>query len=180
MVTTPAFTIPLKNSQCLPSALLQCGRTPFISRPSLGRPPDEPSTLGEALNDVFVPLFTKQFPEVVDFWLPPEACSYRIAVVSIKKSYPGHARRIMLAVWSYLKQFTYTKFVIVVDDDIDARNWQDVVGSGNAYRPIERHSNFRKYANRLFGFCLPLLRTWIQNGYRCHYQDSSRNATRVG
>ena len=92
-----------------------------------GRPPDEPSTLGEALNDVFVPFFTKQYPEVVDFWLPPEACSYRIAVVSIKKLYPGHARRIMMAVWSYLKQFTYTKFVIVVDDDIDARNWQDVV-----------------------------------------------------
>lgn len=92
-----------------------------------GRPPDEPSTLGEALNDVFVPMFAKQFPEVVDFWLPPDACSYRVAVVSIKKAYAGHARRIMMAVWSYLKQFTYTKFVIVVDDDIDARNWRDVV-----------------------------------------------------
>ncbi len=92
-----------------------------------GRPPDEPSVLGEALNDVFVPLFSKQFPEVTDFWLPPEACSYRVAVVSIKKAYPGHARRIMMAVWSYLKQFTYTKFVIIVDHDINARSWADVI-----------------------------------------------------
>jgi 4-hydroxy-3-polyprenylbenzoate decarboxylase len=92
-----------------------------------GRPPDEPSVLGEALNDVFVPLLTQQFPEIVDFWLPPEACSYRVAVVSIKKAYPGHAKRIMMAVWSYLRQFMYTKFVIVVDDDIDARDWNDVI-----------------------------------------------------
>lgn len=92
-----------------------------------GRPPDEPSVLGEALNDVFVPLFIQQFPEVTDFWLPPEACSYRIAVVSMKKAYAGHAKRIMMGVWSYLRQFTYTKFVIVVDSDIDARNWDDVM-----------------------------------------------------
>ena len=92
-----------------------------------GRPPDEPSVLGEALNDVFVPLFQQQFPEIVDFWLPPEACSYRVGVVSIKKAYPGHAKRIMMAVWSYLRQFMYTKFVIVVDADIDARDWKDVI-----------------------------------------------------
>ena len=92
-----------------------------------GRPPDEPSILGEALNEVFVPLITQQFPEIVDFWLPPEGCSYRIAVVSMKKSYPGHAKRVMMAVWSYLRQFMYTKWVIVVDDDIDARNWKDVM-----------------------------------------------------
>ena len=92
-----------------------------------GRPPDEPSVLGEALNDVFVPLLTQQFPEIVDFWLPPEACSYRAAVVSIKKAYPGHAKRIMMAIWSYLRQFMYTKFVIVVDEDIDARDWKDVI-----------------------------------------------------
>jgi 4-hydroxy-3-polyprenylbenzoate decarboxylase len=83
--------------------------------------------LGEALNDVFLPLFRQQFPEVVDFWLPPEGCSYRVAVVSIRKAYPGHAKRIMMGVWSYLRQFMYTKFVIVVDDDIDARDWKDVV-----------------------------------------------------
>jgi 4-hydroxy-3-polyprenylbenzoate decarboxylase len=92
-----------------------------------GRPPDEPSVLGEALNDVFVPLMIQQYPEIVDFWLPPEACSYRVAVVSIKKAYPGHAKRIMMAVWSYLRQFMYTKFVIVVDDDINARDWNDVI-----------------------------------------------------
>jgi 4-hydroxy-3-polyprenylbenzoate decarboxylase len=92
-----------------------------------GRPPDEPSVLGEALNEVFAPLIIQQFPEIVDFWLPPEACSYRVAVVSLKKAYPGHARRIMMAVWSYLRQFTYTKFVIVVDHDIDARSWRDVI-----------------------------------------------------
>ena len=92
-----------------------------------GRPPDEPSVLGEALNEVFIPLMVQQFPEIVDFWLPPEACSYRVAVVSIKKAYAGHAKRIMMAVWSYLRQFMYTKFVIVVDEDIDARDWNDVV-----------------------------------------------------
>ena len=92
-----------------------------------GRPPDEPSVLGEALNEVFIPLIRQQFPEIVDFWLPPEGCSYRIAVVSMKKAYPGHAKRIMLGVWSYLRQFMYTKWVIVVDDDIDARDWKDVM-----------------------------------------------------
>ena len=92
-----------------------------------GRPPDEPSILGQALNDVFVPLLQQQFPEIVDFWLPPEACSYRIAVVSIKKTYAGQAKRIMMGVWSYLRQFLYTKWVIVVDEDIDARVWADVM-----------------------------------------------------
>lgn len=92
-----------------------------------GRPPDEPAILGMALNEVFIPLLQKQFPEIVDFYLPPEGCSYRLAVVTIKKQYPGHAKRIMMAVWSFLRQFMYTKFVIVCDDDIDARNWQDVV-----------------------------------------------------
>jgi 4-hydroxy-3-polyprenylbenzoate decarboxylase len=92
-----------------------------------GRPPDEPAVLGAALNEVFVPILQKQFPEIVDFYLPPEACSYRIAIVTIRKQYPGHARRVMLGVWSFLRQFTYTKMVIVTDDDIDARRWPDVV-----------------------------------------------------
>ena len=92
-----------------------------------GRPPDEPAILGEALNEVFIPLIRQQFPEIVDFWLPPEGCSYRIAVVSMKKAYPGHAKRIMLGVWSYLRQFMYTKWVIIVDDDINARDWKDVM-----------------------------------------------------
>ena len=92
-----------------------------------GRPPDEPAILGLALNEVFIPLLQKQFPEIVDFYLPPEGCSYRLAVVTMKKQYPGHAKRVMMAVWSFLRQFMYTKFVIVCDDDIDARNWQDVI-----------------------------------------------------
>ncbi|MEM9989862.1 MAG: UbiD family decarboxylase, partial [Pseudomonadota bacterium] len=91
-----------------------------------GRPPDEPSVLGEALNEVFIPLLQQQFPEITDFWLPPEGCSYRIAVISMKKAYPGHAKRVMLGAWSYLRQFMYTKWVIVVDDDINARDWKDV------------------------------------------------------
>ncbi|MGI6408103.1 MAG: 4-hydroxy-3-polyprenylbenzoate decarboxylase [Thiopseudomonas sp.] len=92
-----------------------------------GRPPDEPAVLGVALNEVFVPILQKQFPEIVDFYLPPEGCSYRMAVVTIKKQYPGHAKRVMLGVWSYLRQFMYTKFVIVCDDDINARDWNDVI-----------------------------------------------------
>lgn len=92
-----------------------------------GRPPDEPAILGEALNEVFIPLLQQQFPEITDFWLPPEGCSYRIAVVSIRKAYAGHAKRVMQGVWSFLRQFVYTKFVIVVDDDINARDWKDVM-----------------------------------------------------
>lgn len=102
-------------------------REPIYLSTFTGRPPDEPSILGEALNEVFIPLLQQQFPEIQDFWLPPEGCSYRIAVVSITKAYPGHAKRIMMAVWSYLRQFMYTKFVIIVDDDIDARDWKDVM-----------------------------------------------------
>jgi 4-hydroxy-3-polyprenylbenzoate decarboxylase len=102
-------------------------RDPIYLSTFTGRPPDEPSVLGEALNEVFIPLMQQQFPEIVDFWLPPEGCSYRIAVVSIKKAYPGHAKRIMMGVWSYLRQFTYTKWVIVVDAEINARDWKDVM-----------------------------------------------------
>ena len=92
-----------------------------------GRPPDEPAILGVALNEVFVPILKKQFPEIVDFYLPPEGCSYRMALVSMKKQYPGHAKRVMMGVWSFLRQFMYTKFVIVTDDDVDVRNWEDVI-----------------------------------------------------
>ena len=102
-------------------------REPIYLSTFTGRPPDEPSVLGEALNEVFVPLLQQQFPEIVDFWLPPEGCSYRIAVVSIRKAYAGHAKRVMFAVWSYLRQFMYTKWVIVVDHDINARDWKDVM-----------------------------------------------------
>ncbi len=102
-------------------------RDPIYLTTFTGRPPDEPSVLGEALNEVFIPLLRQQFPEITDFWLPPEGCSYRIAVVSMKKGYPGHAKRVMMGVWSYLRQFMYTKWVIVVDDDINARDWKDVM-----------------------------------------------------
>ena len=102
-------------------------KDPIYHSTYTGRPPDEPAILGVALNEVFVPILQKQFPEIIDFYLPPEGCSYRMAVVSIKKQYPGHAKRVMMGVWSYLRQFMYTKFVIVTDDDIDVRNWEDVV-----------------------------------------------------
>ncbi len=92
-----------------------------------GRPPDEPAILGLALNEVFVPILQKQFPEITDFYLPPEGCSYRMAVVTMKKQYPGHAKRVMMGVWSFLRQFMYTKFVIVTDDDVNARDWKDVI-----------------------------------------------------
>lgn len=92
-----------------------------------GRPPDEPSILGVALNEVFIPILQRQFPEIIDFYLPPEGCSYRVAVITIRKEYAGHAKRVMMAAWSFLRQFMYTKFLIVTDDDINARDWRDVV-----------------------------------------------------
>ena len=102
-------------------------KDPIYHSTYTGRPPDEPAVLGVALNEVFVPILQKQFPEIVDFYLPPEGCSYRLAVVAIRKQYPGHAKRVMLGVWSFLRQFMYTKFVIVVDEDINTRDWQDVI-----------------------------------------------------
>ncbi|MCG7601627.1 4-hydroxy-3-polyprenylbenzoate decarboxylase [Halomonas sp. McH1-25] len=102
-------------------------RDPIYHSTYTGRPPDEPAILGLALNEVFVPILRKQFPEIVDFYLPPEGCSYRMAVVTMKKQYPGHAKRVMMGVWSFLRQFMYTKFVIVLDDDVDARQWEDVI-----------------------------------------------------
>jgi 4-hydroxy-3-polyprenylbenzoate decarboxylase len=115
--TFPIFTV----------SAITMRRNPIYLSTFTGRPPDEPSILGEALNEVFVPLLIQQFPEIVDFWLPPEGCSYRIAVVSMKKAYPGHAKRVMMGIWSFLRQFMYTKWVIVVDDDIDVRSWKDVM-----------------------------------------------------
>jgi 4-hydroxy-3-polyprenylbenzoate decarboxylase len=92
-----------------------------------GKPPDEPAVLGVALNEVFVPILQKQFPEIADFYLPPEGCSYRMAIISIRKSYPGHAKRLMFGLWSFLRQFMYTKFIVVTDDDVDIRSWQDLI-----------------------------------------------------
>lgn len=102
-------------------------RNPIYHSTYTGRPPDEPAVLGVALNEVFVPILQKQFPEITDFYLPPEGCSYRMAIVAMKKQYPGHAKRVMFGVWSFLRQFMYTKFVIVVDEDINTRDWKDVI-----------------------------------------------------
>jgi 4-hydroxy-3-polyprenylbenzoate decarboxylase len=113
----PVFTI-----ECITQR-----QNPLYHSTYTGRPPDEPAVLGVALNEVFVPILQKQFPEIVDFYLPPEGCSYRLAVVSMKKQYPGHAKRVMFGVWSFLRQFMYTKFILVTDDDIDARDWKDVI-----------------------------------------------------
>jgi 4-hydroxy-3-polyprenylbenzoate decarboxylase len=102
-------------------------RDPIYHSTYTGKPPDEPAILGVALNEVFVPLLQKQFPEITDFYLPPEGCSYRMAVVSMKKAYPGHAKRVMFGVWSFLRQFMYTKFILVTDDDVDVRDWKEVM-----------------------------------------------------
>ena len=102
-------------------------RDPIYHSTYTGKPPDEPAVLGVALNEVFVPILQKQFPEIIDFYLPPEGCSYRLAVISIKKAYPGHAKRVMFGVWSFLRQFMYTKFIVVTDDDVDVRDWKEVV-----------------------------------------------------
>ncbi len=102
-------------------------RDPIYHSTYTGKPPDEPAMLGVALNEVFVPLLQKQFPEITDFYLPPEGCSYRMAVVSMKKQYPGHAKRVMFGIWSFLRQFMYTKFIIVTDDDVDIRDWKEVI-----------------------------------------------------
>jgi 4-hydroxy-3-polyprenylbenzoate decarboxylase len=102
-------------------------RDPIYHSTYTGKPPDEPAVLGVALNEVFVPILQKQFPEIVDFYLPPEGCSYRMAIVSIRKAYPGHAKRVMFGVWSFLRQFMYTKFIVVTDDDVDIRSWQDLI-----------------------------------------------------
>jgi 4-hydroxy-3-polyprenylbenzoate decarboxylase len=102
-------------------------RDPIYHSTYTGKPPDEPAVLGVALNEVFVPILQKQFPEIADFYLPPEGCSYRMAIVSIRKSYAGHAKRVMFGVWSFLRQFMYTKFIVVTDDDVDIRDWKDVI-----------------------------------------------------
>ena len=102
-------------------------RDPIYHSTYTGKPPDEPAVLGMALNEVFVPLLQRQFPEIIDFYLPPEGCSYRMALVRIRKAYPGHARRVMMGVWSHLRQFMYTKFIVVVDDDVDVRDWREVI-----------------------------------------------------
>jgi len=117
-------------------------KNPIYLSTYTGKPPDEPSILGEALNEIFIPLIQQQFPEIIDFYLPPEGCSYRIAVISIKKTYAGQAKRVMMGVWSFLQQFMYTKFVIVVDDDINVRNWKEIMWAISTRTDPKRDSTF--------------------------------------
>lgn len=128
----PVFTVTAISSR----------EAPIYHSTYTGRPPDEPAILGVALNEVFVPLLKKQFPEIIDFYLPPEGCSYRMAVVSMRKEYPGHAKRVMLGIWSFLRQFMYTKFIVVTDDDVDVRNWQDVIWAMTTRMDPRRDSVF--------------------------------------
>ncbi len=146
-----------------------------------GRPPDEPSVLGEALNEVFIPLLRQQFPEIVDFWLPPEGCSYRIAVVSMKKAYAGHAKRVMMGVWSYLRQFMYTKWVIVVDDDIDARDWTDVMWAiSTRMDPARDITVIENTPHRLPGLRLAGERPGLEDRPRRHRQVAAGDPTASG
>ena len=131
-------------------------KDPIYHSTYTGRPPDEPAMLGVALNEVFVPILQKQFPEITDFYLPPEGCSYRMAVVSMKKQYPGHAKRVMMGVWSFLRQFMYTKFVIVVDDDINTRSWEDVIWAMTTRMDPSRDTTILKI-HRLIILILPRL-----------------------
>ncbi len=128
----PVFTVEAITSR----------ESPIYHSTYTGRPPDEPAILGVALNEVFVPILKKQFPEISDFYLPPEGCSYRIAVVTMRKEYPGHAKRVMLGVWSFLRQFMYTKFVIVTDEDVNARDWKDVIWAMTTRMDPRRDSVF--------------------------------------
>jgi 4-hydroxy-3-polyprenylbenzoate decarboxylase len=128
----PVFTVDTITSR----------ENPIYHSTYTGRPPDEPAIMGLALNEVFIPILQKQYPEIVDFYLPPEGCSYRLAVVTIRKEYPGHAKRVMLGVWSFLRQFMYTKFVIVTDEDVDARNWKDVIWAMTTRMDPQRDSVF--------------------------------------
>ena len=125
-------------------------RDPIYHSTYTGKPPDEPAVLGVALNEVFVPILQKQFPEIVDFYLPPEGCSYRLAVVCMQEAYPGHAKRVMFGVWSFLRQFMYTKFIVVTDDDVDIRDWKEVIWAiTTRMDPVRDTTAGRAHADRL-------------------------------
>ena len=156
-------------------------RDPIYHSTYTGKPPDEPAILGVALNEVFVPLLQKQFPEIVDFYLPPEGCSYRLAVVSMKKQYPGHAKRVMFGVWRFLRQFMYTKFIVVVDDDVNVRDWKEVIWAiTTRVDPARDTLIVGEHADRLSRFRQPGLRPGLEDGHRRHQQVAGRNQPRVG
>jgi 3-polyprenyl-4-hydroxybenzoate decarboxylase len=155
-------------------------RDPIYHSTYTGKPPDEPAMLGLALNELFVPLLQRQYPEITDFYLPPEGCSYRMAVVSIKKAYPGHARRVMFGLWSFLRQFMYAKF-IVVDEDINVRDWADVIWAITP-RMDPTHDTLLvdSTPHRLPGLCLPRERPGQQDGHGCYEQMTRRNEPGMG
>ena len=179
--TTPATTTRSSAFRCSRIERITLRRDPIYHSTYTGKPPDEPAVLGVALNEVFVPLLQKQFPEIADFYLPPEGCSYRLAVVSMKKQYPGHAKRVMFGVWSFLRQFMYTKFIVVTDDDVDIRDWKDVVWAlTTRVDPGARHAARRVHADRLSRLRVAGGGTRQQDGHRRDEQVARRNAARVG
>ncbi len=154
-------------------------RNPIYHSTYTGKPPDEPAMLGVALNEVFVPLLQRQFPEIVDFYLPPEGCSYRLAVVSIRKQYPGHAKRVMFGIWSFLRQFMYTKFIIVVDEDVDIRDWKEVIWAMTTRVDATRDTTLVDNTP-ISGFCQSGGRPGQQDGAGRHQQVAGRNPARMG
>ena len=156
-------------------------RDPIYHSTYTGKPPDEPAMLGVALNEVFVPLLQKQFPEITDFYLPPEGCSYRLAVVSMKKQYPGHAKRVMFGIWSFLRQFMYTKFIIVTDDDVNIRDWKEVIWAlTTRVDPARDTLIVETHADRLPRLRLARRGPRQQDGHRRHQQVAGRDEPRMG
>jgi hypothetical protein len=156
-------------------------RSPIYHSTYTGKPPDEPAILGVALNEVFVPMLAKQFPEITDFYLPPEGCSYRMAVVSMKKQYPGHAKRVMFGIWSYLRQFMYTKFIVVIDDDVERPRLEGSdLGDHHARRSGARHPDRREHADRLPGLRQPRVGSRLEDGHRRDQQMAGRDLAHLG
>jgi hypothetical protein len=156
-------------------------RDPIYHSTYTGKPPDEPAVLGVALNEVFVPLLQKQFPEIADFYLPPEGCSYRLAVVSLRKQYPGHAKRVMFGVWSFLRQFMYCKTIIVTDDDIDVRDWKEVIWALSTRVDAARDTLIVEHTPiDYLDFASPVAGPRQQDGHRRHEQMAGETARAWG
>ena len=156
-------------------------RDPIYHSTYTGKPPDEPAVLGVALNEVFVPILQKQFPEIVDFYLPPEGCSYRMAVISIRKAYPGHAKRVMFGLWSFLRQFMYTKFIVVTDDDVNIRDWKEVVWAiTTRMDPVRDTTLVEQHADRLPRLRVAGQRAGRQDGPGRDEQVAGRDTAGVG
>ena len=169
--TFPVFTI----------ERISMRRDPIYHSTYTGKPPDEPAVLGVALNEVFVPLLTKQFPEIVDFYLPPEGCSYRLAVVSMRKQYPGHAKRVMFGIWSFLRQFMYTKFIVVVDEDINMRDWKEVIWAMTTrVDPARDTLIVENTPIDYLDFASPVSGPGLEDGHRRHQQMAGRDHAHLG